>query len=206
MSSLCRKEYSDSVAWGFVDLESDGDSIRGTFVERFESDQEVVHPLGQILRFKRVDFSRITFSLAVAQPRLEIIDSPRSIEPLLTELSQTCNQLVFSKIDLDVNALVRFVKRKTRSCTMISATLRDVPLSAGVIASVEVRGSSEIQRHLEMAAFGTRPVLERALLIGTIDNDAFRFQISADARIHVVAREPEALCDIIREFIRESLG
>jgi hypothetical protein len=203
---LSRKEYSDELAWGFVDIRNEGDVVTGTFIERFESEEQIAHPFGEITNYKRVHFSHAKFWLGVKVPQLEVYDGSRSLAPLLTELSR-CFQfsLAFSRIRIDLQTLIGALKRKTSSLTLFGASLADITLASDVFARVAVVGSGEVGPYLKTAALGRDLKLERICLRGTFHSKAFKIEVTADARIHVHAGYEENLIRTLRGVVIESL-
>ena len=204
--ALGRNEYSDQLAWGFVDVRIQGDSVVATFVERFETEEQVTHPFGEITTYKRVQFSRIRFRLALQLPQLEVYDSPRAITPLLTELSKCCEfRLVFSNVSIDLEQFTKTLKREASNITLVSATLRDISLAADVFARVSVVGSGEIGPYLKLASLGKKGLLEKACLCGTIASNGFKVEITSDARIQILAGHDDDLMKILRCVVIKSL-
>src|ERR1700735_1620161 len=76
--TLSALEYTDAVAWGFIDVRNEGAFVSGTFVERFETEEEVTHPFGHVTLYKRVRFNQVKFHLGLNVPQLEILDASRS--------------------------------------------------------------------------------------------------------------------------------
>jgi hypothetical protein len=203
---LSRKEYSDELAWGFVDVRNEGDAATGTFVERFESDEEVIHPFGEITTYKRVQFNHTKFRLGLKPPQLEVYDGPRSLAPLLMELSRCFGfTLSFSPIRIDLQTFMGALKRKTSVLTLLGASLGNITLAADVFARVSVMGSGEVGPYLQMAALGRKLTLEKICLIGTSVAGRFKIEVASDARIHVHAGFGDNLLKMLRGVIVQSL-
>jgi hypothetical protein len=205
---LCRKEYSDEVAWGYVDVRNERDSLVATFVERFETEEQVIHPFGEVTTYKRIQFNPVRFRIRVGIPQLEVYDCPRSATALLTELSNCFGaRLVFSTVRIDLGALIQALKQQTTSLSLLAATLGDVSLSTDVFARIAVNGSAEITPYLKKVSFGREPVLERVLVKGTVSSSGgFKVEATSDARIHIQVGHSDSLVKVFRGAVVESIS
>jgi hypothetical protein len=203
---LSRKEYSDEVAWGFVDVRNEGDAVTGTFIEKFESEEQIAHPFGEITIYKRIQFSQAKFRLGLKVPQLEVYDGPRSLAPLLTELSRCFGfMLAFSPVRVDLQNLIVALKGKTSTLTLVGASLGNIILASDVFARVSVIGSGEIAPYLKLATLGKKLILEKVCLASTSHGGAFKIEVTSDTRIQVHAGYGENLLKTLREVVVESL-
>ena len=203
---LSKREYSDRLSWGFVDIHNTGGLVSGTFVERFETEEEITHPFGHVTVYKRIRFNQIRFRLGTITPQLEILDAPRSVAPLLTELASCFDSPVaFSPVRLDIKAFISKLKRRAASLALLSASFEDITLGSDVFARVSVMGSGEIEPYLKTAALGGEPIFERVCLSGTFNAETFKVEICSDARIQILVGRGASFAKLLRSLVVESL-
>ena len=206
VDELSRKEYSDEVGWGFVDVQNEGDTFTGTFVERFETEDQVAHPFGEITAYRRVHYSQVKFRLGLKAPQLEVFDGPRSFTPLVTELARCFGfGLAFFPVRIDLKALIKALQQKTSSLTLLGASLGNIPLASDVFARVSVFGAGEVGPYLSMAAFGKPLVLEKICLAGTFRVGGFKIDVSSDARMQIHSGQGDILLRTLRGVIIKSI-
>lgn len=203
---LSVNEYTEKVSWGFIDLRNEGDALTATFVERFETEDEISDPFGRVTKYKRIQFSQVSFRLSRKMPQLEVYDAPRSISPLLTELANAFGIAIsFSRIRIDLNAFVKFLKNETSSLIMQGATLRNIPLTTDVSANVALAGNGEISPYLKIASLGKKTALNKVSLLGTNKVGMFKLEIASDGRIQISGANSEDLLMRVREIIEKCL-
>jgi hypothetical protein len=204
--AFVRKEYSDKVAWGFLDVRNEGDALTATFIERFESEDEIYDPFGGITKYKRIRFNQTRVRLGLISPQLEVFDGPRSLSPLLTELSAGfANDIGFSRIGLNLSSLLKDLKRETSSLSLVSAALEDITLSPDVYARVLVVGAGEVGPYLKQASMGHKCALTEMCVKGTWMNSPFKLEISSDGRLEILQGEGEELMLKLRNAVEKNL-
>jgi hypothetical protein len=197
-------EYSEGAPWGFVDVRNQGDTITGTFVERFESEQNVTDPFGNLKIYKVINYSQARFNITTSFPHLELIEPPRSVAPLLTELSRAFgNNLVFSQIQLDVPQFINDFRHKVSSLFVTSATLDDVPLTNDIFARIHVNGSGEIRNHLKELNLAHKIEFQKVCVCGHTKTGQFRLELSSDARLQVQAGIADELIRLVRTCLND---
>jgi hypothetical protein len=203
---LAEREYSDKVVWGFIDVRNEGDAVTATFVERFETEEKIEDPFGDFTTYKRVRFNQTPFRLSLSVPQLELYDGPRSIEPLLTELSGIVgSSLSFASVSVDLQTVMRHFKRDTLSIALVAATLQDISLAPDAFARVAVFGNGEIGPHLKVAAMGKKIAFQKVSLKGSLRTGSFKVDISSDARVQIHNGPVEDLTTLIRASIETSI-
>jgi hypothetical protein len=205
--ALCHKEYSEKEVWGFIDVHNEGDALSGTFVERFETEDEITDPYGRITVYRRTQFSQTKFRLGLVTPQLELYDAPRSFTPLLTELSSCFrDNLSFSGIHIELHQMIKALKRDSSSLTLLAATLQDITLAPNVLAKISVVGGAEITPYLKVASLGKSIIFEKVCLSGTNLLGSFKIEVSSDGRIQILNGYNDALAMTLRVIIEKSLG
>lgn len=199
---LCAKEFSEQISWGFIDVRNKGNTIAATFVERFETEEQVADPFGHITTYKRIQYSQLKFRLCIYAPQLEVYDAPRSISPLVTELSKCFPIPVsFSRIQLDLNLFVKLLKRQTSVLIMQGATLQDIGLATDVLVKVALVGNREITPFLKIASLGKKVILNKVCLLVQNKNGSFKIEATIDGRIQIISNYDDDLILTIREML-----
>lgn len=206
-NELCQQEYSDDKSWGFVDVRNESGLVAATFVERFESEEEIIDPYGRVSTYTRVRYSQVKFRLGAKIPQLEVYDAPRSISPLLTELSNSLRKpIAFSRIGVDLNLFVKLLKRKASGVMIQGATLHDIALSADVRAKVSLIGGGEVSQFLPIASLGKRTVLDKVCILGTNEFESFRIEAASDGRLQIVTQHTDSALSFFRSILEGSIS
>jgi hypothetical protein len=160
------KPFNSEVRHGFVLDRVRESFLEARYIERIEYKDSVIDPFGNELFFDRVEFRKSTFRISTTQPCIELREPPRSVQPLINQLSEFADFQLAISTDL-VNVLEW--ANKVQTLTMRTSVVDSVQISAltlkeGVTAKMVVRGSVDVRTSYKELTQNRKYTLEKVQL------------------------------------------
>jgi hypothetical protein len=132
---------------GFVIDRVRDDCLEARFIERLEYDESVTDPFGLETSYHRIDFRQCVFRATSEKPGLELIDSPRSLQTMVSSLLDACS------FDLTINPItINVLDWATQLRTMLDTELlvESIQIGAlhmqkGISAKLILKGDRDVK-------------------------------------------------------------
>lgn len=160
------KPFNSETRHGFVlDRVRDG-FLEARYIERIEYKDLVIDPFGEELFFDRVEFRKSAFRVSTIQPSIELREPPRSVQPLINQLSELVEFQLAISTDL-VNVLDWADKVQAlsmRTSVVDSVQINSLTLKEGVIAKMIVKGNVDVRTSYQELTRNRKYTLEKVQL------------------------------------------
>lgn len=156
-------EFSAGGVSGFILDRVRDDLLEARFVERYEYTETVSDPYGKELKFDRLEFRQTAFRATPGWPGLQLVDSPRSTQSLVSGLLEASNfELAISPIDVNVLAWADELQRTLGAEVAInSLQIAALTVSEGIIAKFMLKGEKDVRAACKEIVRGRKHVVEK---------------------------------------------
>ena len=151
---------------GFVLDRIRDDFLEARYVEKFECDETVTDPFGNVSSFHRVEYRKCQFKVSTEGPGLELVDAPRGILSLVSQLSEATDfSLAVSPLSINVLFWARAAQRQLDAVGIIdSVQVGSIELGTGVQAKALIRGASSVLDAVDNLVGSRSHVIEKIQL------------------------------------------
>lgn len=158
--------FGPEVTHGFVIDRIRDDLLDGRYIERIEFTETVMDPFGKELRFERVEYRQSAFRATAFGSGLELRDPPRSVQPLMNQLSEAADfEVAITTQSVDVLAwAAHFQNIAQVSAVVESLQMNSLELEQGITAKVVVRGARDVRAACTSLTGGRKFTLEKVQL------------------------------------------
>jgi hypothetical protein len=160
------RTFSEESAHGFfVDRVRD-DFLEARYVEKIEYTDVVVDPFGKELKFDRVEFRHTLFRASSSVPGLELIDYPRSVQPLMNRLSEAVDfEVAITPVEVDVlKWAMLFQESGDVSADIDSLQIGSLEIEKGIVAKVLIKGDRDVRVACDALTHDRKFAIEKAQL------------------------------------------
>jgi len=163
---LKTKPFTSSSKHGFVIDRVREDFVEARYFERIEYKDSVIDPFGRELLFDRVEFRKSAFRVSASQPSIELREPPRSVQPLINQLSELVDfQLAISTELVDVLSWAEKIQAILRHSSIIdSVQINSLALKENVTAKMIVRGDVDVRSSYQELTKNRKYILEKVQL------------------------------------------
>jgi hypothetical protein len=157
------KAFDGGQAEGFVLDRVRDDSLDARFVQKIAYEDTVTDPFGVEAIFHRVEYRSCEFKATVTGPGLELVDSPRGVQTMISRLAEA-NDFAFAISPLSVNVLdwASEVQQRLNEVGIVdSLQLGAMELAANVQAKAIIKGSVDVLGATQALVFGKKHVVEK---------------------------------------------
>lgn len=143
---LKSKAFTQEKSEGFVLDRVRDDYVEARFFEKVEYDDTVVDPFGGESSFHRVEFRKCEFKAALVGPGLELVDSQRGVQTMISRLAEI-TEFTLAISPLSVNTLIwaTEIQRRMNVLGVVdSIQIGAVELSHDIHAKAIIKGSSDV--------------------------------------------------------------
>jgi hypothetical protein len=140
-------EFNSTQQHGFVIDKIRDDALEARYIEKINYTDTITDPFGNETSFDRMEYRQSAFRLTKAPPTLEFINSPRSLQAVLSRFSEITDFTV-SIEELQVDVLVwaeELLKSVKGAGDLDSMQISRLELGNKVIAKVLVSGEKDIK-------------------------------------------------------------
>lgn len=139
--------FSEASAHGFVIDRVRDDFLEARYIERVEFTDNVVDPFGKEMTFERVEFRQCAFRASTAGPGLELLDAPRTVQNLLSRLTELADFSI-AVVPITVDALAwtqAFQKIALLESIVDSLQIGALQLEDGIVAKAVLKGDRDVR-------------------------------------------------------------
>lgn len=171
LALLRETPFTDDRGSGFEVLELERNNVRLKFCERLVDREEVIDPFGAVNEMQTVRYTFLVFNLKLQGTdlfSLELLNPPRSIKRLITDLREALGDITVSELAFDPLLLHNEWRKKNAAGRVRKLRATNLLLSARSSAKVEI--SSHQDALIEFRkAFGNMECVIDRLYIEDID-------------------------------------
>jgi hypothetical protein len=158
-----QQSFTDSESTGFIMDRVRDDSLEARYIERYEYEETVLDPFGKELTLNRLEYRQTSFRAAPKWPGLELVDAPRSVQGLMSQLAEACNfDLVISPFTVNVMTWAEMFESDF-DCSIVIDSIQLGALQVGksVRAKVVLKGEEDVRPACDKLVSGKKHVLEK---------------------------------------------
>lgn len=140
-------EFNSTQQHGFVIDKVRDDTLEARYVERISYTDTIIDPFGNETSFDRMEYRQSAFRLTKAPPTLEFINSPRSLQAVLSRFSEISDFTVsIEELQVDVLVWAEELLKAVRGAGVLdSMQISRLELGNKVFAKVLVSGEKDIK-------------------------------------------------------------
>jgi len=202
-NAMTAMPYNARRGHGFVLDEVRPSSVAGRHVEKVEREIVGLDPFGEETKQTVTTFVHANFNLTTVAPGLEVIDAPRSLKMLISQISALANfEVALTEMEADPLLWLAAVEANDTQALVKEVEYADISFRGGTTGALTVRAVTDV-RDAGNKIVGDRPKtvrrveasLQRASLPAT------DVTLERDGKAQIPA---EAL-DTFRDFLRVAL-
>jgi len=155
--------FSSNQSHGFVIDKVRGDLIEARYVEKINFTDTVIDPFGNETKFDRIEYRESSFRITKASPTLELINAPRSLQALLSRLSEITDfEVSIEQLRVDVLQWAEeLIKAIHGAGSLDSMQISKLELGKKTFAKILVTGDQEIKHLSSELIDGRRHIVEK---------------------------------------------
>lgn len=203
--NLKAKPFGNEQMEGFVIDRIRDDFLEARYIERFLYIENVVDPFGREQSFERLEFRQCEFRATNSGPGLELIDAPKSVQGLISRLTEATNfSLSINPLSIDVMKWSALFQNKLNISTIVdSLQIGALLLTPGISAKAVLKGEKDV---LEAAVALTkgRPYSIEKIQLRTERRGTVLLTNSAIAKVDV--DNSDEIIEILRNSLNELLA
>lgn len=200
---LRARPFDEHNSEGFVIDRVRDEYLEARYIERIEFSDAITDPFGHELVFPRVEFRQCEFRISQQSAGLELIDSPRNIQGMLSRLAEATDfSLAVSPIKIDVLAWADALQIRFKAEIVVdSLQIGSVELERDILAKVIVKGRTDVRKAADLFIGIKRHSLEKIQLrIRAPFNGTILLSDVGVAKIELEHRDDVVVC------LRDSLN
>lgn len=202
LEAFVKDEYSSRRKWGFTNVISQGQSIKGQFIERVEKKLQTEDPFGKILEFRHVEFTRQTFTIRLDPPHFELLEPSRSQSNFFTRIAEYLDfKIAIAEFQIDVLKWVLALESQMSGLELTAAVLVNIGLSNTAHAKVWVAGTAEVRPSLKKLLGSRCFDFAKVQVRGTYRSQLVRYELYHDGRVALIEGPRAELLNVIRSAI-----
>jgi hypothetical protein len=163
VTRLRNRAYTEELGRGFFIDRTRENFIEGRYVERTSYQEILPDPFGQKVKFDRVEYSDVHFTLFNDFPEIELRDAPRSTLGFTSQLQAVTEySVVISALTVDPLDWGEKFRRLIETTIIVnSAHVSGIVVAPSVSAAMVIRGDNDVRESLEKATGGRRFDLDK---------------------------------------------
>jgi hypothetical protein len=140
--------------------------VEARYIERIEFTDTITDPFGNELVYPRIDFRTCEFRISQDGPGLELIDSPRSTQGMLSRLAEAADfSLAVTPLKIDVLAWANLLQTVTDiDMSVDSLQIGSIELEPEIVAKVIIKGSRDVRDAATVLTNGKQHNIEKIQL------------------------------------------
>jgi len=188
---------------GFVIDRVRDKTLEARYIEKYSYQEKIVDPFGGEQAFERTVYRQIEFTLCSEFPQIEIIDSPRSVRPLINKLAAMSGfSMAISPVSADVLKWASLIGKNTGVKVVVdSLQLAGLELEEGVIAKALIKGDKDVRDAVRLITKNKPYALEKIHLKMSLGNKLVPIFIAHNG----TAKYPEDYDTELLPVLRKSL-
>jgi hypothetical protein len=197
-----RDEYRDGQNSGFRIAGTRKELIEGTFVQRFELNDEVQDPFGRTVSYPRVEFRIAQFALSTTTPELQLINPSRSTRALVTRLAELVSfSSAIAALEVDVLAWLNHVEARMGPAVVKKLRATNIAVPPDSTAAIEIEGPVDVRRRLRDVVGRRKLVVEHVVAVLAAPEGSYEVRLGRDASATI----PQAIMATAVPELRMSL-
>jgi hypothetical protein len=140
--------------------------VEARYIERIEFTDTITDPFGNELLYPRIDFRTCNFRISQDGPGLELIDSPRSTQGMLSRLAEAADfSLAVTPLKIDVLAWANLLQSVADiDMSVDSLQIGSIELEPDIVAKVIIKGGRDVRDAATVLTNGKQHNLEKIQL------------------------------------------
>ena len=201
---LYKNVYKESLGVGFVPISVTRDTIKAKHVLRSEKDQSVKDHLGnKVSTYSLITFNIIEFKYCSINEFLYVLNPPRSLKPLLKELS-----LLKATFDtesyLNVDQFINLIGSESPNMRITSVTCNNVPLNLKSSVTFTISSASDARKHIKEFYSYSKLFINSCVIEGVLLDTSFELEVNS--KMVIIVKKGESLGSIITEMANKSIS
>ncbi|MEO1850048.1 MAG: hypothetical protein ABGX70_06015 [Psychrobacter sp.] len=141
------RTFSPEVGHGFIIDRVRDDFLEAKYIEQVEYTDIIIDPFGNELNFERIEFRQTLFRVTKDGPGLELIDAPRSVQPLMNRLSEAVDfEVAINSISVNpLSWLKGFENLCGGHLEVNSLQIGALEIEPGINAKIVLKGTRDVQ-------------------------------------------------------------
>ncbi|MCA6942648.1 hypothetical protein LF927_15800 [Pectobacterium polaris] len=162
-----KKSFSVGSEYGFLDVNSQFDEIKSTYVEMEKVHQDYIDPLGERYEQTIVSYNVFEFSITNLDKGislLSICNPPKSIKKFIDRLSSSFDyEVTFSMIDLNLNEIIHKLLSNQRIQLLHINKLKasGLKLNDTSTACIDITSKGNAVKEVEAYANGSKYIIDK---------------------------------------------
>lgn len=153
--------YNARRGHGFVLSEVRPSSISGRHVEKVEREIAGIDPFGEETKQTITTFVHSLFTVSTSAPGLEVVDAPRSLKMLISQLSALADfEVALTEVDVDPIDWLSHIEAHDVRAVVKEVEYADIAFRGGTTGALTVRGATDV-RDAGNKIVGDRPKVVR---------------------------------------------
>lgn len=207
-ASMSGAAYNAKRGHGFILDEVRPTLVTGRHVERVEREIVGVDPFGAETKQAITTFVHASFALSTTPPGLEVLDPPRSVRMLLTQLGALSNfELAITAIEADPLAWLASVESDGARAIVAEVEYTEIAFKGGTTGSLTVRGINDV-RDASSKIVGDRPKVVRRVeaRLQRQALGAVPIELHRDGRAELPSETVDTLSGLLRTALVSAAG
>lgn len=144
---LKRRNFSPESGHGFIIDRVRDNYLEARYIEQIKYTDIVIDPFGKEFSFDRIEFRQTLFRATEYGPGLELINAPRSLQPLMNRLSESVDfEIAINSISVDVLSWSEFFESLCGlSFVVNSLQIGELEIETGINAKILLKGSRDVR-------------------------------------------------------------
>jgi len=192
---------------GFLVTRVRESSIEARFIEKIISEESIIDPFGNEIKFERTSYVETAFRFSSEFPEVELLNPPRSIGPFSSRILQICNfEAAWANLNVDVLAWADNIQKNIADKIIIDrAHVKDVVFDDDVSFEATLSGTKDVRPSMRSLLGGRQHTLDKLYISVNTGGRGSRIKISADGSMQAPGDIPDELVQAIRHALpRES--
>lgn len=201
--------YTPKRGHGFVLNEVRATHIIGTHVERTEREFVIRDPFGEESRQTFTAYVHTRFRLATEAPGLEVLDPPRSMQLMLSQLAEMADfSLVVSAITLDPLKWIEGIELQGGTALVHRVEFSEIGFGGGTLGALRLDGESDV-RAAAAKILGKREYVVRRLgarIRGADDDRTWPAVLERDAKAVIHSDDTDEARAVLRAALVRTIS
>ena len=204
---LKTRVFSDNGSTGFVIDRVREDFLEARYIERVEFVEKIEDPFGREFSVDRVEFYQCNFRASTQAIGLELINQPRNIQGLISNLIEITNfKLAVSSLSVDVVDWAENFRKLSKKSTIIDMMqIGAIILDDGIRAKTIIKGDVDVLEACSASMSGKSHQVEK-LQLRFIGSASGKILLTSSGAIKIDAENEAELLICLREALSLSLG
>jgi hypothetical protein len=194
--------FTDTSKDGFLLDRTREDRIEGRYIEKLTYQETFSDPFGQEMKFDRVSYRQVQFTIYRDFPQLELRDAPRSLQAFIAKLlAITDFAMTAAPLTVEVMAWAAALRDLLDAEISIETVqLSEIAVAPDTVGTLLLKGKRDVRKAMKELVAGRAHIVDKAGVSWTNERETVKVNLSSAGAAKVDRLDDDLLAVLRKSF------